>query len=116
MPRNVILAASFPAAADRLFDMYLDPQVHADFTGAPVVIEPSPGARSLGDNILQSLIVLFLSRRGVAIQNRKRIERSPGRERYQQACKQSTIMLDVFTKNVKISDIMSEISYGPIFN
>ena len=26
----------------------------------------------------------------------------------------STIMLDVFTKNVKISDIMSEISYGPI--
>jgi hypothetical protein len=26
----------------------------------------------------------------------------------------STIMLDVFTKIVKISDIMSEISYGPI--
>ena len=43
MPRNVILAASFPAAADRLFDMYLDPQTHAAFTGAPVTIEPRAG-------------------------------------------------------------------------
>lgn len=44
MPRNVILAASFPATADQLFDMYLDPQAHAAITGAPVTIEPSPGA------------------------------------------------------------------------
>ena len=43
MPRNVILAASLPAAADRLFDMYLDPQAHAAFTGAAVTIEPRAG-------------------------------------------------------------------------
>ena len=43
MPKNVILAASFPASPDRLFDMYLDPQAHASFTGAPVTIEPHPG-------------------------------------------------------------------------
>lgn len=44
MPRNVILAASLPAAADRLFDMYLDAQSHAAVTGAPVTIEPRAGS------------------------------------------------------------------------
>ncbi len=44
MPRNVILAASLPATADRLFDMYLDPKAHAAFTGAPVTVEPRAGA------------------------------------------------------------------------
>ena len=44
MPKNVILAASLPAAPDRLFDMYLDAEQHAAFTGAPVTIEPRPGA------------------------------------------------------------------------
>ena len=43
MPRNVILAASFPSTAGRLFDMYLDSEVHAAFTGSPVTIEPLPG-------------------------------------------------------------------------
>ena len=43
MARNVILAASFRATADRLSDMYLDPQAHAAFTRAPVTIEPRPG-------------------------------------------------------------------------
>ena len=43
MPKNVILAALLPAPADRLFDMYLDPQAHAAFTGAPVEIGPLPG-------------------------------------------------------------------------
>ena len=44
MPKNVILAASLPAPPDRLFDMYLDRETHAAFTGAPVTIEPRPGA------------------------------------------------------------------------
>ena len=44
MPRTIILAASLPATADRLFDMYLDPQEHAAFTGSPVTIEPKRGA------------------------------------------------------------------------
>ncbi len=44
MPRNVILAASFPTMPDRLYDMYLDPKEHAAFTGAPVSIGSSPGS------------------------------------------------------------------------
>jgi activator of HSP90 ATPase len=44
MPRQIMLAASLPAPPDRLFDMYLDPQAHAAFTGAPVTIAPRPGA------------------------------------------------------------------------
>jgi activator of HSP90 ATPase len=44
MPRNIILAASLPASPDRLFDMYLDPQTHAAFTGAPVAIGAQAGA------------------------------------------------------------------------
>ena len=43
MPKNVIIAASFPAPAEKLFDMYLDPAAHSAFTGHPVVIGPQPG-------------------------------------------------------------------------
>lgn len=43
MARNVILAAVLPATPERLFDMYLDPQLHEAFTGAPVTIEARPG-------------------------------------------------------------------------
>jgi len=44
MPRTIILAASLPAPPDRLYDMYLDPKIHAAFTGFPVTIEPRAGA------------------------------------------------------------------------
>ena len=44
MSRNIILAASLPAPPDRLFDMYLDPDLHAAFTGAPVTIAANAGA------------------------------------------------------------------------
>jgi activator of HSP90 ATPase len=43
MPRNIIMAASLPAPADRLFDMYLDAAEHAAFTGLPVTLEPHAG-------------------------------------------------------------------------
>ncbi len=43
MPRNVILAASFPVAPDVLYEMYLDAPSHAALTGHPVTIEPRPG-------------------------------------------------------------------------
>ena len=36
MPRNVILAAYFPATPEQLFDIYLDSQAHAAFTGAGI--------------------------------------------------------------------------------
>ena len=44
MPKNLIIAASLPAAPETLFDMYLDPAAHTAFTGHPVTIEPRPGA------------------------------------------------------------------------
>ena len=44
MPKNVVIAASLPASPDRLFDMYLDAEAHAAFTGAAVTIEPRAGA------------------------------------------------------------------------
>ena len=43
MPRNIILAAALPAAPDKLFDMYLDADVHGQFTGLPVTLEPHAG-------------------------------------------------------------------------
>ena len=44
MPRTIQLAASLPAPADRLFDMYLDPIEHAAFTGSAVTISAHAGA------------------------------------------------------------------------
>ena len=43
MPRNIIMAAALPATPDKLFDMYLDAEAHAAFTGMPVTLEPRPG-------------------------------------------------------------------------
>jgi hypothetical protein len=43
MPRNIVLAASLPAPADRLYDMYLDPTLHGAFTGFPVTIAARAG-------------------------------------------------------------------------
>jgi len=44
MSRNVIIAASLPATPDKLFDMYLDAEAHAAFTGFPVTIAARAGA------------------------------------------------------------------------
>jgi len=44
MPRVIQLAASLPASADRLFDMYLDPVEHSAFTGSSVTISADAGA------------------------------------------------------------------------
>ena len=35
MPRTIHIAAALPASPDELFDMYLDPELHAAITGAP---------------------------------------------------------------------------------
>jgi activator of HSP90 ATPase len=44
MARNVVIAASLPAAPERLYDMYLDSKTHAAFTGSPVTIGARAGA------------------------------------------------------------------------
>ena len=43
MSNTVILAAHLPAEPSRVFDMYLDAETHAAFTGAPVTIEARAG-------------------------------------------------------------------------
>src|SRR5580704_18666474 len=45
MPRNVTMAVDLPASPARLYRMYLDPQRHAEFTGAPVKIAAQAGAK-----------------------------------------------------------------------
>jgi activator of HSP90 ATPase len=44
MPCTVTLAAVLPKSPSRLYQMYLDPKVHAAFTGAPVKISARVGA------------------------------------------------------------------------
>jgi uncharacterized protein YndB with AHSA1/START domain len=44
MPRTILLATSLPAPPDRLYEMYLDPELHAAFTGVPVTIGAEVGA------------------------------------------------------------------------
>jgi uncharacterized protein YndB with AHSA1/START domain len=43
MPRNILLAAHLPAPPSRLYDMYHDAGLHAEFTGMPVKMDPRPG-------------------------------------------------------------------------
>ena len=51
MPKLVQQSITLPAPPERLYDMYLDPSLHAEFTGAPVKIGGNPGAefRAFGD-------------------------------------------------------------------
>jgi uncharacterized protein YndB with AHSA1/START domain len=44
MPRTIHIAAALPASPDELFDMYLDPELHAAITGAPASIGARAGA------------------------------------------------------------------------
>jgi uncharacterized protein YndB with AHSA1/START domain len=44
MPRTVSIAAVLPRSPARLYAMYLDPSVHAAFTGSPVTIAARAGA------------------------------------------------------------------------
>ena len=45
MSSTVSLAVDLPATPGRLFEMYLNPKLHAAFTGAPVKISARTGAR-----------------------------------------------------------------------
>ena len=64
MPRTIQLAASLPASPERLYDMYLNPEEHAAFTGAPVSISPAPGAAFHAfDGILSGTILHVVPKR-----------------------------------------------------
>lgn len=44
MPRTVTMAVHLPASPAKLYRIYLDPKLHAAFTGAPVKIAARAGA------------------------------------------------------------------------
>ena len=69
MPSNVILAASFPTSPDRLFDMYLDPNEHAAFTGAAVSIGPCPGTSFRAFDGMLSGTVLHVEPKRLIVQS-----------------------------------------------
>lgn len=50
MPRTIHMAAALPAPPDKLYDMYLDPKLHAAITGTPVSIGAKAGAKFLAFN------------------------------------------------------------------
>jgi uncharacterized protein YndB with AHSA1/START domain len=44
MPRTITMAIQLPCSSAKLYRMYLDPKLHAAFTGAPVKIAARAGA------------------------------------------------------------------------
>ena len=64
MSRTIQLAASLPAPADRLFDMYLDSVEHSALTGSPATISAHPGAPFRAfDNVLTGTILQVVPKR-----------------------------------------------------
>lgn len=45
MTKPILQTARFPASAQELYDIYLDPKRHSVFTGHPVKISPKPGSK-----------------------------------------------------------------------
>ncbi len=68
MPRNVIIAASLPATPDKLFDMYLDPEAHAAFTGFPVTIAARAGAPFRAFNDMLSGTIIHVAPKRLIVQ------------------------------------------------
>ena len=68
MSRNVIIAASLPATPDRLFDMYLDAEAHAAFTGFPVTIAARAGAPFRAFNDMLSGTIIHVAPKRLIVQ------------------------------------------------
>jgi activator of HSP90 ATPase len=68
MPRTIVMAASLPASPDKLFDMYLDPVAHAEFTGLTVSIEPRAGGGFRAFNGMLSGTILHIEPKSLIVQ------------------------------------------------
>ena len=44
MRSTIFKTVVLPASADTLYDMYMDPEIHGSFTGAPAKISDEPGS------------------------------------------------------------------------
>jgi activator of HSP90 ATPase len=58
-----------PAAAELLFEMYLDPAVHAAFTGAAVVIGAEPGSEFRAFDGVLTGTILAVARPNLIVQS-----------------------------------------------
>ena len=64
MPRTIHMAAALPAPPDKLYDMYLNPELHSAITGAPVSIGAKAGAKFLAFNgMIQGTILQVVPKR-----------------------------------------------------
>ena len=68
MPRNIIIAASLPATPDKLFDMYLDAETHAAFTGMPVTLERHAGGVFRAFDAMLSGTILHIEPKTLIVQ------------------------------------------------
>ena len=68
MPRIVLIAASLPATPDKLFDMYLDAEAHAAFTGFPVTIAARAGAPFRAFNDMLSGAIIHVAPKRLIVQ------------------------------------------------
>ncbi len=59
MPKTIQQSAILPAAAARLYDMYLDPEIHEAITGIPVTISSAPGSAFRAFNGMLSGSMLY---------------------------------------------------------
>ena len=58
MTATIEQSVRFPVSAQELYDLYLDPQRHAAFTGAPVKISSKSGSKfSAFDGMLQGVTI-----------------------------------------------------------
>jgi activator of HSP90 ATPase len=68
MPRHVMLAVNLPSTPDRLYDMYLDAEIHAAITGLPVAIGSHAGAEFSAFNGMISGTILYLEPKCLIVQ------------------------------------------------
>lgn len=69
MPKTIHQSVKLPAAADRLYDMYLDPMLHSAFTGGQVTINPVVGSEFNAFEGMLTGRVLALSPKRLIVQS-----------------------------------------------
>jgi activator of HSP90 ATPase len=64
MTKPIVQSVKFPASAAELYEIYMDPKLHAAVTGGPVKISPKPGSKfsAFGGQLWGSTLVAIPGR------------------------------------------------------
>jgi activator of HSP90 ATPase len=64
MRSTIFKTVVLPASADTLYNMYMDPEIHGSFTGAPAKISDEPGSafEAFGGLLLGTMLQVVKSR------------------------------------------------------